>query len=243
MFAHLCREVLRGTAQLVYPSLCASCFCPLRDDAVSFCPRCAAALTGDAHRTCPRCSSSVGEFAEVEGGCPRCRGEHLAFDGAMRLGSFEGQLRDAILQIKFGRDETLAELIAELWVQHAANRFREAGAQVVVPVPLHWRRRIGRGFNQAQVLAEPVARSLGLPMRPNWLRRVRATHPQTSLSPTARRENLRGAFRVSRSAELQGKTVLLVDDVLTTGSTASEAARTLKAGGAARVMAAVLAHR
>ena len=113
----------------------------------------------------------------------------------------------------------------------------------MVPVPLHWRRRWRRGYNQSEALARPIAARLRLPFRPgSWLRRIRNTPEQKGSGMAAERlENVRGAFRVA-GAELAGRTVLLVDDVLTTGSTASEAARTLRRAGAKRVVVAVLAR-
>ena len=119
---------------------------------------------------------------------------------------------------------------------------RAIGADTVIPVPLHWLRYWKRGYNQSEVLARGLAARLQLPCRTGWLRRIRNTPKQTAQTPAARRENVRGAFRTGRSADLSGRTILLVDDVLTTGSTCSEAARALRDAGAKNVMVAVLAH-
>jgi predicted amidophosphoribosyltransferase len=105
-----------------------------------------------------------------------------------------------------------------------------------------WWRHWQRGYNQSEALARALARRLGVPCRPRWLRRVRHTPHQTQQPPSARAGNVRDAFRARRGAPVTGATVLLVDDVLTTGSTASEAARALRAAGAARVVAGVLAR-
>jgi ComF family protein len=107
-----------------------------------------------------------------------------------------------------------------------------AGA-VLVPVPLSRDRERERGFNQAALLAERLARGLGAPFRVRWLARTRATAPQTELDAAARRANVRGAFVASTAAA--GADVVLVDDVLTTGATASECARALRAAGARAV--------
>jgi ComF family protein len=111
-----------------------------------------------------------------------------------------------------------------------------------VSVPLHFMRRLQRGFNQAESLAGCLARQLNLPHRSRILRRVRRTRPQSELRRDDRRENVRGAFWARATADLRGSTVLLVDDILTTGATCSEAARALKAAGAARVVVAVIAR-
>jgi ComF family protein len=138
--------------------------------------------------------------------------------------------------------EDLAEALARLWLQVKEPELRAPAADVVVPVPLYWTRRVRRGYNQAAALARALSRPLGLPYAPRWLWRCRYTPRQTGKSGTDRRAGLRGAFRAARRAELTGKTVLLVDDVLTTGTTASEAARALKQAGAKTVLVAVLAR-
>jgi ComF family protein len=236
-------ELVRGFRHLVYPGVCVRCEALVADPADDFCPACADLLTADPHFTCPRCTSTVGEHTDVSAGCPRCRDDRYHFDSAVRLGPYDGPLRDAILTMKHRPGETLAECVGRLWARHHADRFRALGIGVVIPVPLHWWRRLRRGYNQAETLAAAIARQLDVKHRPGWLRRTRPTRYQARLAESDRRANVRGAFGVTRGARLQGKTVLLVDDVLTTGSTAGEAARSLRQGGATTVHVAVLAHR
>ena len=237
------RELVRGFRQLIYPAVCARCQALVTDPADDFCAACADALTADPHFTCPRCTSTVGEHADVSSGCPRCRDDRFHFETALRLGPYDGTLREAIFAMKRRPGEALAECVGRLWARHHADRFRTLGVSVVIPVPLHWWRRFRRGYNQAESLSSAVARQLGAEHRPGWLRRVRSTLSQVKLAESDRRTNVRGAFRASRSARLARATVLLVDDVLTTGSTASEAARALQLAGATTVHVAVLAHR
>jgi ComF family protein len=128
----------------------------------------------------------------------------------------------------------------------AENRLAQlmaADPQVVVPIPLHWRRRWTRGYNQSEAVARALAERLGLPCRPGWLVRIRPTQYQPTVSATARWENVRGAFRVGFRAAVRGVRILLVDDVLTTGATADAAATALTKAGTAQVAVAVLAHR
>ncbi len=238
-FAH---ELARGLLHLVYPGVCAVCARPLGPDGRDFCPACRAALLDDPHPTCRRCAGTLGPNLPPADDCPRCRGEPWQFERVLRLGPYEGLRRDVILRMKHGQHEGLAEAVGELWADHAADRLRDLKPGVVVPVPLHWRRYWQRGYNQAAALARALASRLQLPCRERCLRRLRATPFQSELTATARRDNVRGVFRAANGLLLRGETVLLVDDVLTTGSTASEAARALRAAGAVRVVVAVLAH-
>jgi ComF family protein len=235
------RGLCGGLLHLLYPGACHACATALPPGAGPFCAGCRKALTVDPYPQCPRCAASVGPFAHVADGCPRCRGTPFTFERAVRLGPYEGRLREVILRMKHASGEALAELVGRLWAECAEARLRALGADVVVPVPLHWRRRWWRGYNQSEALAQPLAARLGLPCRPSWLRRVRHTPEQKGQSPGAKLENVRGAFR-ARGSGLAGRTVLLVDDVLTTGATAGEAARALRQGGARRVVVAVLAR-
>jgi ComF family protein len=235
--------MLQGLLHLFYPAACHVCEAPLPPDGGPFCPACREVLTTDRYPTCPRCAATVGPHAHVAGGCTRCRGVRFHFERVVRLGYYEGALRDVILRMKQARHEGLAELVGELWADRAGADLRALGAAAVVPVPLHWWRRLRRGYNQSEAVARALAKRLGLPFRPRWLRRARNTPQQTAQqTPTARRENVRGAFAARRRTDLAGLTLLLVDDVMATGSTASEAARALRAAGAARVVVAVLAR-
>jgi ComF family protein len=236
------RELGQGLLALVYPGVCWACGNSLAPDTRHFCAACRARLTSDPHPTCPRCSSSVGPHAILGGGCLTCRNDKFHFEGVRRLGPYEGLLRELILRMKQAAGEQLAEALGELWAENAGPQLRELGAEVIVPIPLHWRRRWQRGFNQSAVLAEALASHLRLPCQPRWLRRARQTPYQSQQSAAARRQNLRDVFQVARQSSLTGRTVLLVDDVLTSGATASEAARALRAAGADRVLVAVLAH-
>lgn len=158
------------------------------------------------------------------------------------MGPYDGLLRDMILRSKHSSGEGSAEVLAGVWAETVGNKVSALNADLVVPVPLHWRRHWSRGFNQSEVLGQALARCLRLSCKPRWLRRIRNTPRQTQQTPSGRRDNVRGAFAASRRADLRGKTILLVDDILTTGSTCSEAARALRQAGARQVHVVVLAH-
>ncbi|HMF14445.1 MAG TPA: ComF family protein [Gemmataceae bacterium] len=239
----LLRELGRGFVRLLYPGICHVCAAPLPPEQDRFCSSCRDALTADPFSSCPRCAATIGPFAfaTLAEGCPRCWHSAFRFERVLRLGSYEGLLRDVILRLKHLSGDVLAELVGELWAERAEAKLREVRADAVVPIPLHWRRRWSRGYNQSLALARGLAARLRLPCRAGWLRRVRSTPMQTALAPSARRDNVRGAFRTPVKVP-QRATILLVDDVMTTGSTASEAAGALLAAGAGRVILGVLAR-
>jgi ComF family protein len=236
------RQLTQGALQLIFPAVCAACERSLGPEERHFCPKCRSLLTTDPFPTCPRCAASVGPHAAVQDGCTLCRDSPFQFEKVIRLGPYEDLLRELILRMKLGTGETLAELLGDLWAESARSRLQEIGADVVIPVPLHWWRRFRRGYNQSEALSYRLAAGLRLPCRPGWLRRIRHTPQQTSQTREQRKENVRGAFRARPWARLCGKVVLLVDDVLTTGTTCNEAARALRAAGATRVIVAVLAR-
>lgn len=240
------REFARGVGQLLYPNSCLVCGTPEPADVPfrhGFCLACTSAVTTDPHETCPRCAATVGPHTDTSSGCPACSGQSFPFAHAFRLGLYGERLRDAILLTKSAAGEPVAEMLGRLLAEARGTDIRAAGGEVVVPVPLHWVHRWRRGYNQAEAIGRELAARLGLPQDAGVLRRVKSTAQHAQPSATARRENIRGAFRADRGARVAGRVVLLVDDVMTTGSTAAEAARVLRDAGAARVVVAVLARR
>jgi ComF family protein len=238
----LLRDLFRGFVDLIYPAACLHCGAALGENVRDLCPDCRAALLDDPHATCPRCASTLGPNLPAADHCTKCRNQSFAFDRAVRLGPYEGLRREVILKLKHSANEGLAEVVGEAWAAERIAVIRNHGIDAVVPVPLHWRRRWTRGYNQAESLAAAWAKALDVPIQRRWLKRIRPTPLQTTLSATARRDNVYGAFRAARTAKLRGAVVLLVDDVMTTGATANEAAKALKKGGAARVIVAALGH-
>jgi ComF family protein len=206
-----------------------------------FCCVCQQELFTDAKAACSHCAATIGPHGSPDGHCQFCRGAGFAFDAAVRLGEYDGLLRQVVLRLKDWRGEGMAELVAAAWAVRAGRSLRDLGAHVIVPVPLHMWRRLLRGYNQSTALGRGLGQVLGLPCQ-NWLRRMRHTSLQTGRTAAGRLANVRGAFAVRRGVIPNGRFVLLVDDVMTTGSTASEAARALRAAGAASVAVAVLAR-
>ncbi|HXU33083.1 MAG TPA: phosphoribosyltransferase family protein [Thermoanaerobaculia bacterium] len=151
----------------------------------------------------------------------------------LSLWRYEPPLDAVILALKFRRLDYLGRHLARELAAGLGRELREA--DLVVPVPLHWTRRVARGFDQAERIAVPLAEGLRLPVVRALTRRW-ATRAQTRLGRTARRANLAGAFRIGDSRAVAGRRILLVDDVTTTGATLEAAAAVLRAAGAAEVL-------
>jgi competence protein ComFC len=231
----------QGFLQLLAPNTCWICERNLPEAPDSFCPTCHEELLRDPLPSCPRCGATVGPHVPLEEGCFHCKGESFAFRGVFRVGVYEGRLRETILRLKQSGAEDLAEAVAPVFAKRMAEALRQLNLDVILPIPLHWLRYLQRGFNQSEVFARALAGELGKPCRPRLLRRIKRTPPQTSQSRAQRRENVKGAFLARPGTSLAGKNVLLVDDVLTTGATAHEAARALKELRPARVYVCVIA--
>jgi ComF family protein len=211
-----------------------------------FCPSCRQGILEQSARaamsSCPRCALPVGPFADLRGGCAACRDRSLGFDSAIALGPYDGALRDLCLRLKHEQNAWLAPRLSDLVVEARHDAISQLPSDVwIVPVPLHWSRRWRRGYNQAEALASGLARRLRRPVR-HRLRRVTATERLANKGQTERADIMRGAFRARAGGKLTGRTVLLVDYVLTTGATCSAAARALKKAGAARVIVVVIAR-
>lgn len=182
--------------------------------------------------------------------CGGCRKNLPAFDGARSYGIYAGNLRQAILRLKFSREERLgARLGAMLRVPWESLPVKaEFGPALIVPVPLHRLRRRERGFNQSELLADGLIRTwkrhgaAAPELAAGGLVRQRATPPQTGLSVSARRENLRGAFEVPAPEVVRQRVLVLVDDVMTTGATLSACARALRRAGAAQILGLTVAR-
>lgn len=232
-----------GLIELLYPHVCWACGQFFGDINARLCPSCEHFLATDPQPSCPRCAHAVGANLDVSDGCVLCKDTHFAFEGALRMGPYDGLLRQVILRLKNSRDENLAEIIGTLWANRLAPRLQQINAQVVVPVPLHWTKRYWeRGFNQSTVLARCLAKRLGIPCLAKCVYRLRRTPRQSEqASSEARRANVRGAFKVSGANRIAGKNVLLVDDVLTTGATVHEVAKALRSQKPVSITVVVLA--
>jgi ComF family protein len=216
-----CRESVSETDE----NLCGNCW-----DQLLFC-------TGGDY--CPRCGRDASEFGLLEGSCPACQGKEVHFDGIARSGVYSQSLQQMILAFKNDRTEldSVLSLLANSALQ--GSRFSDE-IELFAPVPLHWSRRLARGYNQSHVIARklkhPSAR-----ISTNLVRTRRTKAQPAMTSPAARARNVAGAFAVRKRHNFTGRRVCLVDDIKTTGATLNECAKVLKQAGASRVFALVLA--
>jgi len=232
-------HALRG---IIYPPLCLVCDVDLEHPDERFCATCLAEMIRVGEPACQRCASRVGPHVDTSHGCLACRRQNHRFDAAVRLGTYEGKLRETCLSFKSVHNELLGPALTRLFIKFQGEFLQSVRADMVVAVPLHFVRFFQRGFNQAESLARGLAAQLQVPHGSRILKRVRKTRPQSELKRDERRDNVHDAFRAKASPHLKGATVLLVDDILTTGATCSDAARALKAAGAERVVVAVVAR-
>jgi ComF family protein len=251
------RFLRTGLANLVFPPTCISCGEELEEgDAIvdcSLCDFCLEKIEFFSEPVCDRCGAPV-PFARraeqrdanskrtKELGCYRCRGRKMWFDNTIALGHYGGHLRELVLRMKEAAGDAVSLAMGRLMMDRSGERLAACHVDVVAPIPLHWRRRIAHRTNSAAVLAEVLSAKLGVPRADRLLRRTRSTLRQFDLNPPKRWENVRRAFAVRAGYHLRDAHVLLVDDILTTGATCSEAARALRAAGAARVTVAVVAR-
>jgi len=228
----------------VYPNDCISCGTRVAsDDPACLCRACMSRLPRIASDQCSRCGSQLGPHANAGRACASCAGRSgLFFKGAAAVCRYEGAARDLVHGLKYERDLRAAGVMGgEMWAKlRDADWFDRVTA--LVPVPLHWTRRIARRFNQSELLARKISRECGKPVLAGALKRVRRTEPQTRLRAAERVENVRGVFKATRRKRTARQVLLLVDDVMTTCATAAECSRALVKGGARGVYVAVFAR-
>jgi ComF family protein len=210
--------------------------------AIPFCAECYECLAPEGLAQCRRCASVVNPIEQQAGDCSRCRTERFQFERVFALSRYEGPLRDAVLRMKRSIEEPLMMAMGRLLAQRFRHELQALKPDVVVPVPMHWTRRLVRGTNSPEVMGQVVARQFGIVFGPRALRRQRRTRKLAELSRQERKRTLRNAFSIARGCDFAAARVLLVDDVLTTGTTCDTAARVLKKGGAAEVSVLVAAR-
>jgi len=229
----------QGTNHLLWPAVCINCRETIAETDGGLCRKCWDDLlecTGADY--CRRCGRDASRFALIDGACGDCQTGGLAFDRIARAGVYAKSLKDMIVGFKRGRTEL------DLVLGSLADSALQGGGFVgeiefFVPVPLHWSRRLVRGYNQSFVLAKKL-RHKGAKINTDLVRVRRTKFQPTMQTAAARARNVKGAFAVRKGHRFAGRTVCLVDDIKTTGATLNECAKTIKEAGASKVFALVL---
>ncbi len=201
------------------------------------CPECRRKLLEIGDNACFLCGRPTEETEEY---CDSCRKRKPSFERGFSAFAYQGAAREAVLGFKFSGRETAGAFFAQELLRMHGEEMRLFGADAVVPVPLHPRKLRMRGYNQAEILAKHLAEGLQIPLEAHLLIRKRNTRPQKELSAAARLRNLTEAFAVptgifSNKERRMPESILLVDDILTTGSTLEACARIAKRAGVRRV--------
>ncbi|MCC8180754.1 MAG: ComF family protein [Planctomycetes bacterium] len=238
-FAKPLRHVFGAVFALTSPARCRLCRRTLFNHSNQIlCHDCVAAL-GWIDRACRRCGYPSGPYAGEQDGCSHCRSLDLRLTAAAGVVRYRDGARSMVLSLKFRGEIRIATTMAELM----AHRFSQAELKqpdLVAPVPLHPNRLRQRGFDQAALLAEQVAGKIGVECRPRLLHKGRDTAPQSTLNKKERAGNMVEAF--SATPEADNKSILLIDDVMTSGATMADCARACRQAGAKRVTALVFAR-
>ena len=238
---------LSHVADFIYPPRCLVCGQDLGDEVdgdrrAQFCGTCFGELVFDDHPQCIRCGGPAEEVSPESVRCRHCRNDDFPFERAVALGLYRGSLRDAILRTKRLTGEPLARALGCVLAEEIAQFGFTGEIDAVVPVPARWGRRIRRGTSAATEIARPVARRLKAPLLSGLFRWRRNVREQSRLRPRQRRRNVVGALRCSSHYDIGGARILLIDDVMTTGATATAATKALIRAGAKSVFVGVIAR-
>ncbi len=239
-------ELKESLLDLLFPPICLFCRRdPWADRNFFLCPSCLESIRWIDPPFCHACGLPLPAAGlEQAHYCGRCMAGPPPFSRARYAVLYDGAVRDALLRFKFAGDLRLGRTLARIVISAFHEHFQPDEHDLIVAVPVHRKRLLGRGFNQSLILAAALSRYSGIPLDRTALRKVKDTTPQVMLPRNQRIDNLRGSFAVARPDAIRGRRVLLIDDVRTTGSTLSEASRTLiKKGHAARVDVLTLALR
>ncbi|MBI2472774.1 MAG: ComF family protein [Planctomycetes bacterium] len=238
-------EYLHALLDLFYPRSCLHCKRNLNDShELYICDDCKRQMPYVDAFHCIRCGAAIAPYSTsmAKEGCAACKGRRLRFDAMTAVAHYDGVMKTLIHKFKYARQKFLFRMLNDIIVTHNKLKDVVPDMDVVVPVPLYWLKKMSRGFNQSELLSLGIHRYFSKPLSANNLCRIKNTESQTHLSKSQRQANIHNAFFVKYPGSFHGKNVLLVDDVLTTGVTASECSKKLKESGARYVHLLVLAN-
>ncbi len=237
-------EYLHAFLDIFYSRSCLYCNCNLNNSyELYICKNCKQAIPYISHSSCNRCGTILGPHAttKMQEGCATCKGKHLPFNTLTSIAHYDGVMKTLIHKFKYARQKFLFSLLNDIVLTSEKPKEIVPDIDVIVPVPLHWLKKMRRGFNQSELLSRGIHKHFSKPLSTNNLCRIKNTVSQTQLTKRQRQANIRDAFFVNYPKSFNGKKVLLVDDVLTTGVTASECSKKLREAGAESVHLLILA--
>lgn len=240
----LLSDVQSAAADLLFPLRCLSCDVDIdsRRRQKPICDSCERQLRLIDWPVCPRCAARLPTASGAVLDCRHCPARRLRFDRAVALGPYEGRLRELLLRMKTDGNDLLARVLAGIAWQRLSSELSALEVDVVAAIPMHPWRRLQRGASPLQAVAKSLAAKLRVPAAPEMLRLRRNVPMQLGLSQASRFRNVHRQMHLAKGYYLEDARVLVVDDILTTGATCSEAARALKKAGAGEVAVFALAR-
>ena len=245
MILFMLRGLINGLTDILYPKTCHACKRKLNSSSVDnlICLECWNKIKKNSPPFCHSCGRHLGARNFAKNICPACVRAKLHFDRAFSPCAYDGVVKELIHQFKYGNKDYLAAPLSRLMIEHINEYNLPINfIDVIVPVPLHQARLREREFNQAEALSRFISKKFNKDISLDLISRHRHTKSQTDLAPQERFENVKNSFRVNKNRDIKSKNILLVDDVLTTAATCSEAALALKTAGAGIVFVLTLAN-
>lgn len=239
-FLKKCRELYQGLLDFFFPPLCLSCDERLLPDEEYYCGVCYGDFEYVPRPICSICGAPLGNRVIEKVVCPDCPPRPIHFDRARAPLLYTGPVVPGVIAMKFNHRLEMAEYFARILFYYLKTEMKEEVFDGIVPVPLHPRRYLKRGYNQSEEMGMMLSQRMGIPLWPELMHRIRNTPPQTRLEHSQRKKNVTGAFEVVYPDPIKERHILLLDDVYTTGSTLNACASVLKAVGARKVTALTL---
>lgn len=240
---------MNNSVDLVIPPICNLCRCDLTDESrwLGLCDKCCSLVIESSDDYCSRCGNQSEIYRQEAATkssefCPKCKQTHFMFSRVFTLGPYQKYLRHAVLQTKHPHGYPLAVALGRLLAHVRKKEIDLFQPDLIIATPMHWLRRLTRGVNGPDAVANSVAKYLELPKSNRAIIRFRYTAQQVNLSQTQRLKNIASAFRL-RGKNIAGKRILLIDDVMTTGATCNEVAKVLRFHGASDVAVGVVARQ
>ncbi|MCD4656758.1 MAG: ComF family protein [Planctomycetes bacterium] len=238
-------KYVSGLVSILYPKHCVICgqyLEHLEHSDFDLCRECWEALPTIGSSFCAKCGAYLGPYTKPAKNCSRCKGELANIEKVVALFRYKDSAKDLIHKLKFDRQRHVAYSLANMLASHLTTDELISKIDYIIPVPLHWKREMHRTFNQSEIICSTLAKKLKLKYRTNIIVRKKATREQSKLTRLERKKNLKDAFALSyaKKHKIRNSTIMLIDDVMTTGTTLSECAQVLKKGGAKKVYGAVV---